>query len=135
VLGATRYSIHLDGIGVADGTFASWLGQLQWVGRLPERFRSTEMLFRADLQLARDPLLPLEQFAVGGSRTVRGYRQNQLLRDNGFATSIELRIPLLRGQLGRDLLQLAPFADLGGAWNEAKTGGPKTLASVGLGLR
>jgi hemolysin activation/secretion protein len=129
--------VHRDpsGMSVPDGTFFSWLGQLQWARRLPERYRGTQVVFRTDLQLTRDPLPPIEQFSVGGLRTVRGYRENQLVRDNALVSSIELRIPMLRSRLGQDLLQLAPFADFGRAWNEEKTPSPKTIASLGVGLR
>jgi hypothetical protein len=33
-------------------------------------------------------------------RTVRGYQENQLVRDNGIAGSVELRIPVLQTQGG-----------------------------------
>jgi hemolysin activation/secretion protein len=43
--------------------------------------RGDQYVLRNDLQLAKDPLLPLEQFTVGGASTVRGYRENQLVKD------------------------------------------------------
>ncbi len=118
-----------------DGTFFSWLGQFQWAHRLSERYRGSQLIFRTDVQLTPDPLLSLEKFSVGGSRTVRGYRENELVRDNGVVSSIELRVPILRDQLGQDIIQIAPFADFGHAWNEENTPSPKTIASLGLGLR
>ena len=118
-----------------DGTFFSWLGQFQWAYRLPDGYRGTQLIFRTDLQLSGDPLLSIEKFSVGGSRTVRGYRENELVRDNGLVSSIEFRIPILQDALGRDILQLAPFADFGQSWNHEKTRSPKTLASLGVGLR
>lgn len=135
VLGASEYGSHLPGSHVADGEFGAWLSQLHWLRRLPPVARGSELVARLDAQLARDPLLPLEQFAIGGSRTVRGYPESALVRDNGIAGSLELRVPVLRGPLGEDRLQLASFVDVGRAWNESKTSGPKTLASVGLGAR
>jgi hemolysin activation/secretion protein len=118
-----------------DGTFFAWLGQFQWAHRLSERYRNTQVLFRTDVQLSTSPLLSLEQFSVGGRRSVRGYRENELVRDNGLVSSIEFRIPILRSALGRDVIQLAPFADFGHAWNEEETPSPKTLSSIGVGLR
>jgi hemolysin activation/secretion protein len=66
---------------------------------------------------------------------VRGYRENQIVRDQGVVASLELRIPLLPfdGRAGR--FQLAPFADFGHATNRRNpTPDPENLASVGVGL-
>ena len=73
-------------------SFVAWLGQFQWVRRFDRV--GVETVFRTDLQLAFEPLFSLEQFSLGGHQTVRGYRENQLVRDNGLASSFELRIPL-----------------------------------------
>ncbi|HEY9668546.1 MAG TPA: BamA/TamA family outer membrane protein, partial [Coleofasciculaceae cyanobacterium] len=79
--------------------------------------------------------LPIEQFSIGGIDTVRGYRQNQRVADNGIAGSIELRYPILRQPDGLGTLQLVPFFDIGTVWNnEAEISSPTTLASIGLGL-
>jgi hemolysin activation/secretion protein len=119
----------------ADSRLVSWLGQVQWAHRFPERLLGTQLLARLDTQLAADPLLSIEKFSVGGVRTVRGYRENQLVRDNGLVASLELRVPLLRDPLGRPLVQLAPFADFGRAWDERGELPARSIASLGLGLR
>jgi hemolysin activation/secretion protein len=61
-----------------SGEFFAWLAQLQWAQRFD--WLDTRMIARLDAQLALDPLLPLEQFAVGGHATVRGYRENRIAR-------------------------------------------------------
>lgn len=135
ILGATNNA------SAPDGKFLAWLGQFQWVGRLGER--GYQLIFRTDVQLAKDSLLPLEQCAVGGADTVRGYRVNQLVRDNCSIASAEFRVPVLRipiPKLSRGpqdgVVQLAPFVDFGAAWNtDQPTPGPKTITSVGIGLR
>jgi hemolysin activation/secretion protein len=117
-----------------DGQFFAWLGQFQWAQRWGAR--SIQTLFRMDLQLTSDPLLPLEQIAVGGRFSVRGYRENRLVRDNGFIASMEAGIPLSNNQWWGDMVQLVPFVDFGTAWNTTiPTPSPRTLASVGMGLR
>jgi hemolysin activation/secretion protein len=117
-----------------DSQFLAWLGQFQWAQRIGER--GTHVITRTALQLTNDALLPLEQFAVGGIDTVRGYRENQLLRDNAFIASVELRLPILQNRAGESVLQLAPFADFGVAWNKDETtSDPEDTSSVGLGLR
>jgi hemolysin activation/secretion protein len=118
-----------------DGEFFAWLGQVQWAHRFGERWWGSQLVFRTDIQLASRPLLSLEKFAAGGLRTVRGYRRNELVRDSGVVASLELRIPLYRGRLGRDVVQLAPFADFGRAWDERDDFPDRTLASLGVGLR
>ncbi|MGH8502908.1 MAG: ShlB/FhaC/HecB family hemolysin secretion/activation protein [Gammaproteobacteria bacterium] len=140
-LGVDAFGATVNGGALPDGQFLAWLGQFQWARRFSES--GNQLIVRTDLQLAEDPLLPLEQFAVGGAATVRGYRENQLVRDNGFVASAELRIPVFRLPIPRlsrtaedGSVQLAPFADFGWAENtDIATPDPKTISSVGLGLR
>ena len=120
---------------VPDSHFVSWLGQMQWLGRLPPW--NVELLIRGDIQLSDDPLLSLEQYAVGGHATVRGYRENQLVTDQGFSSSAEIRLPVWRDRVdGRTVVSLAPFFDVGQGWNRNRpTLSPTTLYSTGLALR
>lgn len=112
-----------------DGRFLSWLGQFQWVQLLSSR---TLLLTRINAQLTGDSLLSLEKFSIGGFDTVRGYTQNQLLADNGFNASFEVRTPLLANS---NTLQIAPFFDIGTVWNSRGINPQRqTISSVGLGL-
>jgi hemolysin activation/secretion protein len=118
-----------------DSRFFSWRGQAQWVRLLAP---DTLLLVRADAQLADRALVPLEQFGLGGQESVRGYRQDILLTDNGVLASAEVRIPVLRlPQLEDSIVQLAPFIDIGAAWNNSgrPDPDPNVLASIGLGLQ
>jgi hemolysin activation/secretion protein len=70
----STFSVGLDALGATtnprnlpDGQFFAWLGQFQWVQRLWDT--ENQLLVRADLQLAEDPLLPLEKLGVGGATT------------------------------------------------------------------
>ncbi len=138
----SRFSVGLDVIGATnnsgplpDTQFFSWLGQVQGLRRLDDWW-GVQLLGQMSLQLANDRLFPLEQVPVGGRFTVRGYRENTLIRDNAFLASIESRIPLLTFPSGEPRLQFAQFADVGRAWNaKGGTPDPQTLASVGLGVR
>ncbi|MDY6781729.1 MAG: ShlB/FhaC/HecB family hemolysin secretion/activation protein [Cyanobacteriota bacterium] len=118
---------------VPDSRFFSWQGQAQWVKLLAP---DTTLLVRSNVQLASRGLLPSEQFSAGGLGTVRGYRQDTLVGDNGFFASAELRIPLLSFSQPRSLLQVVPFADYAVAWNSSDriAPNPNRLASVGVGL-
>lgn len=118
-----------------NSRFVAWLLQLQLVQQLPERFWDTQIVLRGDLQLANDPLLSLERYSLGGLRSVRGYRENELVRDNGYSTSIELRVPLFREFIPRGRLEIAPFVDFGQAWDEQHNIDTTTLSGGGVGLR
>ncbi|MCK5830363.1 MAG: ShlB/FhaC/HecB family hemolysin secretion/activation protein [Methylococcales bacterium] len=116
----------------ADGRFFSWMGQLRYLRKIDEW--GTELFFRSDIQLTSESLLPLERFALGGVNTVRGYRQNELVRDEGYALSIEFRVPLWQQSKkdGHDL-RVIPFFDYGQVWNHLDKS--KTLYSAGVGLK
>jgi hemolysin activation/secretion protein len=116
-----------------DGQFVAWLGQLQWARRLGER--GFELGARVDAQLANDALPGLEQLAVGGSTSVRGYREYLLVRDNGLVGSLEARMPVLHSNSGTPRLELAYFVDAGRSWNDGESGFAETLWSAGIGLR
>lgn len=131
-LGAFNATVNDD---AADSRFFAWHGQAQWVRLLAP---DTLLLVRGDLQLADSELVPLEQFGLGGQESVRGYRQDAFLSDNGAFISTELRLPILRvGSRQQGVLQLIPFVDIGTAWNSSgkNNPSPNTLASVGLGLQ
>jgi hemolysin activation/secretion protein len=122
------------------GRFLSWLGQAQYVRSI---LRQSQLIARADVQLAHDPLFSFEQIAIGGATTVRGYRENTLVRDNAVILSLEGRFPLMNLSIPRPYgenlqgpLDLAPFTDWGRGWNtELPTLRPSDISSVGLGLR
>ena len=143
IAGRSRFSVGVDLLDatkndekdVPDSRFFAWLGQFQWVRRFPSLL-DTLVIFRTDAQLAQDSLLTLEQFPVGGRYSVRGYRENTLVRDNALVTSLEARIPIIRNLPVGDYLQLAPFVDYGRGWNtRIPTVGPSDLYSIGIGLR
>lgn len=134
----SQFSVGVDWFGATvnnnapDSRFFAWRGQAQWVQLLAP---DTLFLIRGDLQLAGDPLLPLEQFGLGGQLSVRGYRQDALLTDNGALVSAEARLPILRVPKIEGVLQLAPFIDVGKGWNHnGRNPSPDTLVGVGLGL-
>ncbi|MFN6528895.1 ShlB/FhaC/HecB family hemolysin secretion/activation protein [Nostoc sp. ChiSLP03a] len=117
-----------------DSRFFAWQGQAQWARLLaPE----TLLLLRLNTQLAFTTLLPIEQFGLGGQDSIRGYRQDYLLTDNGTFVSAEVQVPILRLPQINSILQVIPFVDFGVGWNSSGKENPdrNTLAAVGLGLR
>jgi len=122
---------------VPDGEFVSSLSQLRLALRLPDAAYA-EVAFRTDLQLGSEPLMPLEQIGVGGLATVRGYAENEIVRDQAVISSFELRFPLYRDLTERHVLQVGPFVDVGHAWNHSRKGPDlkdQTVLGAGIGLR
>ncbi len=116
-----------------DSDFVAWLLQFQAAKQYAGIGLQT--VFRADFQAAFNELMPMEQIAVGGANTVRGYRENQLVRDNGFIASIELRKAVYQSESAQHLIQIAGFADYGRAWMHSGPVEPESIYSVGAGLR
>lgn len=114
-----------------DGSFFSWLGQVQRVQQLGN---DNLLIVQADIQLTPDDLPAFYEFFIGGGQSLRGYRQNARSGDNGYRLSLEARIPLLRDRQNIPTLQLAPFIDLGQVWNKRDNPDNSFLASTGLGL-
>ncbi len=142
----STFSVGLNSFGATindnslypDSQFFAWLGQTQGVWHLP--YLKSDLILKGTMQLSNDPLMPLERMAVGGRYTVRGYRENQLVRDNGYAGSAELHIPLLGGDNQSEYnFTLVPFVDYGAAWNNVDVTlvKPTTqhLYSTGVGIQ
>jgi hemolysin activation/secretion protein len=120
-----------------DADFSALIGQLQYARRLA--WRDGRLLVRGLMQLTNDPLLAMYKLPIGGRYTVRGYRESQLVRDQGLATSIEYQFPAAVDASGqrRGKLDIAVFADYGISVDELEplTGSRReSLASVGAGL-
>ena len=121
-----------------DSRFLAWRGQAQWTRLLAP---DSLLIVRSDLQLSASSaprsvraLVPLEQIGIGGVETVRGYRQDALLTDNGFLFSTELRLPILRTASRTGVLQLTPFVDVGAGWNRGGNNNSSSNPLVGVGL-
>jgi hemolysin activation/secretion protein len=127
VLDATTHSTG------PDGRFVSVLGQVQYLRRLWHT--PNEIMFKLAGQYSPDPLLALEQLSIGGANTVRGYRENTLVRDRGYVATMEFHVPLWLDKDERSKLQLVPFTSYGAGWNNSRaTPSPRDISSAGVGL-
>jgi hemolysin activation/secretion protein len=142
--GADIFGATINPADVPDGEFFHWIGQAQWVRRFDfGGVKNVRVVARGEAQLTDDRLLPLEKFAIGGADTVRGYRENFLVRDNGWDASLEVRIPVfdlsipgMPTELDDGRVDIAPFFDIGQSWdNDVFNPSPRTISSIGLGLR
>lgn len=131
-LGATPQTSKDD----PSSEFFAWLGQAQYAYRVFDD--GSQFVLRGNAQLSDSPLLPLEQISVGGFGTVRGYRENHLVTDNGYSLSAEYHWPIIGGSdtSARHRLTLVPFVDYGEAWDHVDTDSARQrrLLSVGLGF-
>jgi hemolysin activation/secretion protein len=134
-VGTTLFDATSNPEPIPDSAFFSWNGQVQRVQRLSDNHT---LVAQASVQLTPDPLLPSEQFVIGGFYSVRGYRESARNGDNGLRLSVEDRITLSRNDRGESILLLIPFADIGYVWNQGDNPNDlpdqKFLASIGTGI-
>jgi hemolysin activation/secretion protein len=117
----------------ADDNFAKFNFGAMRVQNLAPGFYG---VLRGTAQLATDPLYTIEQFSVGGISTVRGYSQSELLGDNGYTISGELRwSPLKKNP---EIFQVVTFIDHGGVRIIDRFPGElpvESLTGAGFGFR
>lgn len=90
-------------------------------------------------QLASQPLISNEQFAVGGADTVRGYVESNSMGDHGIAGTLELRTPSFAKYMSDQIADFhaLAFYDVGHTQVIDPLPGQTesfSLASTGLGL-
>jgi hemolysin activation/secretion protein len=134
----SRFGIGLDAFDSTSGSepngqYFTWSGQAVWLQKV---WGNSQLLVSGDMLISGDQLVPISQFSLGGSNSVRGYRQDAIIADSGVLMAAELAMPVL--DLGRDQqLSLIPFAGTGIAWNNGaqRALDQNFLASAGLGVR
>ncbi|MCG8435306.1 MAG: BamA/TamA family outer membrane protein, partial [Gammaproteobacteria bacterium] len=113
-----------------DGDFTTVMAQLQYSRQITDSFHITG---KALAQYAHDPLLAIERVAIGGLSTVRGYRENQIVRDNVYLATLEgtWRLPI-----ESFLVQLVTFVDHGSGRNhdDAADSERDSLTGAGIGF-
>lgn len=132
-LGATDIEI-----GAINTKYVTWLLQQRYIKSWLNN--QLQLHARWDMQFADSALPALEQLGIGGVDTVRGYRENTLIRDQALLGSLELRYRLwdqaTQERYGR--LEGAIFTDFAHGWNKTHAVNEKNetneLASLGLGL-
>ena len=119
-----------------DAEFFSWRGQAQWL-KLINAESNINFLLRSDIQISDSDLVPLEQISIGGGETIRGYRQDALLGNNGLLVSAEVRVPVARWNNRQSSVSVIPFADFGTIWGteELLNQEEETIASLGVGVQ
>jgi len=107
-----------------------------WQLKAENVFQATTKLklySQVDLQITEDQLLPGAQLSLGGTGSVRGYRQNFALGDSGVFVSTEAQYLLTESQTSQ--LKLIAFFEGGTVWNnQLSSNRQEDLLSIGLGL-
>lgn len=118
-----------------DGDFSVFRLQSQYVHRIDEAW---QLNFGLSVQETSDTLPAFERIALGGHDTVRGYRENQLLKDSGVLFNAGMSLALLQPDSSRSLgVKGHLFYDYGRGENSEVALNVDTkgdISSVGVGI-
>jgi hemolysin activation/secretion protein len=114
-----------------DRRYHFWLGQAQYARRIGES--GAQAIVRATVQRTNDRLLPLDALPIGGVASVRGFRENQLIRDSARIFNAEFEWPAWRDSERALAATLIPFVDYGRGRGRHQPA--TTLASIGIAGR
>ena len=112
-------------------SYTFWLGQAQYARQVFDN--GTQLSLRGTLQSSSTTLSSMDRMSVGGVNTVRGYRENQLIRDAGNIMNAELRFPVLPGGGSALKVDLIPFYDRASGKNQGEHS--DVLSSAGVAGR
>jgi hemolysin activation/secretion protein len=105
-----------------------WQGQGQYARQVMDN--GAQLLVRTNLQWTNRTLVALDRMAAGGNATVRGFRENSLIRDRAAIVTVEFDYPLRSEGMQ---FALVPFLDAAWAGNRGEDG--DAIASLGLATR
>lgn len=107
-----------------------------WAQALPADW---QWKFNTSAQWTKEPLIPGEQFGVGGSASVRGFLEREVSSDRGHQQSFELYShELCAPDLGEQRCRALAFYDQGSVYRVQPLVGEQAhehISSAGLGLR
>lgn len=134
----SRLSVGIDAFdatvgGEPDAQYIAWVGQAGWLQTIGD---DMQLLITGDIQLTGDQLVPLSQFSLGGSRSIRGYRQDALISDSGASLVAELSIPVVNPSDSQQI-NIIPFAGAGIGWNNSaeRAIDDNFIAAIGIGAQ
>ena len=114
----------------ATSTYQVWRASLTYLHQFKNGWT---FLNRYDGQYTTQPLIPDEQFGIGGAHSVRGFYEREGAGDKGVSASFELYTPPIHHGL-----RLLLFYDVAQIWSFDPYDdliGPQTISSTGIGLR
>ncbi|XOV86951.1 MAG: ShlB/FhaC/HecB family hemolysin secretion/activation protein [Pseudomonadota bacterium] len=117
---------------IPDGEFSAFQWYFGYARQFSLAERDLNLNLRARGQLTTDTLQSFERIALGGHASVRGYRENQVLMDEGWEARLQLDT-----QFGNHLL-IFPFLDAAHGQNSGERLNVRnaiSLRSLGIGAR
>lgn len=136
---------NADYSSLRPGAVNQWVyfrGAFSYLQRLPKSF---SLSLSAEGQVTTQPLLPSEQFGLGGYGSVRGYEQREVNKDDALLLSLELRSPgipifhwITSSRKISDAIQFLAFFDYGWGINIDTIPGEQKadfLVGTGPGVR
>ncbi len=119
----------------ATTEFVAVRPQLSRIQVLPENFT---VYGNMSGQWANEPLVNLEEFALGGNSIVRGYREGEYYADTAWLGQLELRSPVYWRGINRKIgMQFTVFNDYGQGYELDRSPGEtshEALWGVGTGV-
>ena len=131
---------NFQSIAGASGAGGTYTTLNAGVAREQKLFGDWSALFRANGQWSSAPLISNEQFALGGTAGVRGYREGETYGDTGWRTQLDFRAPAVHvgyfpygSEVMSAYLRCSWFMDYGEAYHLAPSSG-LTVQEWGTGL-
>ena len=115
-------------VAIIPKNYKIWLVQAQYAHQVMEN--GAQVVAKYTIQSTSDRLLPLDGISIGGVNTVRGYLENQLVRDKGQIINFEFQYPLAQNEFKTNLI---PFYDFGQGQNIGDV--TTSISSVGIAAR
>jgi len=112
-------------------TNRTWIGQAYASHQFG--VHDAQAWIRATWQHTTDHLVPLDALALGGVNSVRGFRENQLLRDQGGFVNVDADASVWNDAERQQSLRLGGYVDEGVGWNQG--GEHLRIGSIGAALR
>lgn len=97
--------------------------------------RDFSAVVRLDGQYSDQPLIPGEEFGVGGERSVRGFQERTVAGDRGLVTNFELWGPPIERLTGLRLLGFVDYGYKSLLQPLSKQRRSDSLSSIGIGAR
>jgi hemolysin activation/secretion protein len=122
----------------AGGNYTTIRAGLTRERELPKQW---SLLGRVSGQWASEPIISNEQFPLGGTGGVRGYREGETYGDSGWHAQLDLRAPPMnvgyfpyQNQQVPAELRASWFMDVGQAWQQATSAGALNEWGTGPGF-
>ncbi|MDY6993943.1 MAG: ShlB/FhaC/HecB family hemolysin secretion/activation protein, partial [Pseudomonadota bacterium] len=92
IFGLDAFGATINDDDLPDSRFFSLNLAFSWLERL--RLFNSRLFFHTSTYYTEDGLLPPYKISLGGAHSVRGYRENTLVKDRRFLANLEWQIPI-----------------------------------------